>query len=781
MHDESLRRLRRDGGGLDALPFGPGDVTAGTESELQAVVVGARHSADLPITLERSRYLDNVRRRAGRGARKHGTLGSLERYLAGHPEGIWENSWVRFPRRLLGPWVELVLDHDLKADKSNPSAGYREDRERFEVREDGEDKVRVPISYLLKLSLADAIYGGNDSTPEIVSTGERLLSCFLNDNTSPETVSLRVVHASPEAGNGRVVVEETLRRYLLTQLLVAHANRRFELESTGQKCVIFSSPHPPVRQRLLNSCISDSFYREMFMSPCLSGWDRGEEKSRYMALCHEVLSRSHLNGVASLREAGIITRNLVVLPSTSNISLANNGTHLSLGSRRLSSMLAGQQDAGGFGEAHEKCLGDLSIKLLEHFLPLLVGHYSAAPYRLGFSDLHPERALGFLPHELDPPHLREVWRRWKAKSSNRILGRPLCPKGPVRLDRTMSRLLRLKGDFVPDYRLIDYPIALLSTRRSPALDGTLGNQDRLKADLQDLGIFDRRMSIYLPIRLREHRKMGFSGLESRGFSLFESLQGDMGPAVDLHLLLAALVWRWIAEGRWTHRDVPDDPFTESERRQIMFAAAIDLPDVCVRRRGPNRFLHRILRAARRTPGSRRLRGHVRVSITEYRRALLDLIERDGRELIAELGMERTIEDLRDRIDAPDERSASARLTRGILAEAGTASALDLDAESFNAAAETYYRERLRRRHMAEALEALATDARRLDRAASLEGKTRRALRSVLGPSTAQGFLARVRNDLLAESADPDDVCALIHLLLLLEWRDSSGKKEAERW
>ena len=99
--------------------------------------------------------------------------------------------------------------------------------------------------------------------------------------------------------------------------------------------MVYFAPHPPVRQKQLNDCISDAFYREMFMSPCLSGWDNGEAKHDYMKLCHQVLSRSQLNGVAKLREAGIIANNLVVLPELSNISLANNGTHVSLGSRKL--------------------------------------------------------------------------------------------------------------------------------------------------------------------------------------------------------------------------------------------------------------------------------------------------------------------------------------------------------------------------------------------------------------------------------------------------------------
>ena len=65
------------------------------------------------------------------------------------------------------------------------------------------------------------------------------------------------------------------------------------------------------------------------MSPCLSGWDRGEKKHRYMDLCHRTLSCSQLNTISKLKDAGIITNNLVILPNTSNTCLANNGTHVS--------------------------------------------------------------------------------------------------------------------------------------------------------------------------------------------------------------------------------------------------------------------------------------------------------------------------------------------------------------------------------------------------------------------------------------------------------------------
>ena len=47
-----------------------------------------------------------------------------------------------------------------------------------------------------------------------------------------------------------------------------------------------------------------------------------------------------------------------------------------------------------------------------------------------------------------------------------------------------SAALGFRGDRVPDFRLVDYPVSLLSTDESPALDGRLGNTERLKKDLE---------------------------------------------------------------------------------------------------------------------------------------------------------------------------------------------------------------------------------------------------------------------------------------------------------
>lgn len=86
------------------------------------------------------------------------------------------------------------------------------------------------------------------------------------------------------------------------------------------------------------------------------------------------------------------------LPKGINVSLANNGIHISIGSLKLGRLL--KDPRSGYTPFHEKYVGDLVIKITEHFLCLFPGTYSASPLRLNFEDFHPERALGFLPQYL---------------------------------------------------------------------------------------------------------------------------------------------------------------------------------------------------------------------------------------------------------------------------------------------------------------------------------------------------------------------------------------------
>jgi hypothetical protein len=589
---------------------------------------------------------------------------------------------------------------------------------------------------------------------------------FLNDNSSPETVSFYVVSLSPATGMGREAAKEMAQRFLLTQLLMMYANEGLGLRASGQRALVYFAPHPPVRQKLLNELVSDSFYRELFMNPCLSGWDRGEDKYRYMQLCHEVLSRSQLNAVIKLRDAGIITRNLIVLPSLSNISLANNGTHVSLGSRILTAMA---REGSRYGDSHEKYIGDLVIKIVEHFLPLFVGTYTAAPYRLDFSDFHPERALGFLAHELEDTHLHMLWRRWKKKARLTVFGQPVTPLGPLWLDKILSTLFCLKGDCVTDFRMVDYLVALLSTSESPALDGTIGNDSRLKRDLSQLGIFNEAMSLYLLYKLRPFRTMGFSGFEGRHYSLFTNFDTDMADGITLQALVTALAFKYIATGAVRHGDIPDSPEIESERRQIIFGTALDIATCNVRHDSSNCFLHHILTHTRKTRTSRRYHGYLRVRLQDYRLALLRTIEDNGQDLIDQFGAHDMMARLRDRVVNPDRHAVSNKLLAGILREGGVKSPFHLPADEFNSAAERYYRETLRVEQLSEALDLLGEDLVRIEQnhgEAATEKEFPAAMHAAAGSGGGVSFLRDVRSRVLNETADADTLCRCIHLTLL---------------
>ena len=749
----------------ESIPFGVNDVTAGSETELQAAVLGSREHVDLPIRIRESNYFANIVRRVASGDASTRAITDLEKYLNNNSENIWENSWVRFPMACLNESARKVFDYDLLSDKRKSDGSLRTDTHKFVFFDQGKEFVRVPISYVMKLALADVI-GSQESLPGMLRiTGTRLMDHLLNDNTSPETLSFNVVPIRLETGLGRALAKETSKRYLLTQLLVMYANRKFLLESNGQKALLYFSPHPPTRQKELNDCISDSFYRDLFMSPCLNGWDTGQTKHDYMCLCHQVLSRSQLNAVAKLREAGIITRNLVVLPNVSNISLANNGTHVSLGSAKLTGCLSSKSSR--FTASHEKFLGDLVIKIVEHFLPLFVGTYSAAPYRLGFPDFHPEKVLGFLPHELDYTHLRMIWRRWKKKAKLRIFGQPVTPFGVDPIDKALTTLFRVKGDFVPDFRLIDYLVSVMSTNKCPALDGKPGNIDRLRKDLSDLGVFDEKMAPYFLYRLREFSKMGFSGFEGRHYSLFQNMGTDMANAVNLQILVTALAFKLALLGRVSHHDIPDDPFIESERRQAIFGSAIGIPTFYVLKETSNVFMKRILEHTRGLRQSRRYPDYLRVYNQEYLIGLIRLIQAEGSDLVEMLDLKEAINDLGRRIQEPQEFSATGRFTNAILDIVGAKAPMNVNADVFNLSAETYYRSDLKRSHILEGLNFLREDLFLLDRSGEILNENySEAVVYALKDREMWKFLEGAGDDVLNERISLNTTKELIDLIII---------------
>ncbi len=746
---------------IDQLPFTSHDATAGSEDELQAVVVGSAAACDLPLSLRESRFFRNIARRSASGEAPAKTLSELQAFL-NDSHAVWENSWIRFPEARLSRCAREVFETDMNVVRDGALV-ERSDAGRFCLMQNGERWLRIPISYALKLALADLL-GTQPHMPEPMrQEAQRLMRHFLNDNTSPETTSFYIVEGDGERSLGERVAREAARRFLFTSLLMSWANQRFGLLENGQRALVYHAPVPSVRQEELSSCLSDSFYRELFMSPCLSGWNDGEAKYQYMHLCHQVLSRSQLNAVAKLREAGIIANNLVVLPSLTNVSLANNGIHVSLGSRSLDEQLR----CRNLTPDAEKRLGDLAIKIYEHFLPLFVGTYSAAPYRVGFTDFHPERLLSFLPHELDFTHLRLLWREWKEKAQLNLFGHRLTPYGPRGFDQFIAKLFGLRGDCVPDARLLTYPVAWLATEHSSALDGTPGNIERLSSELDELGIVDQRMSFYMPLRLREHARQGYSGFEARYYSLFPSYDRDMAPAISLQQFLLALSYRVALNGEITHEQIPDAASSESERRQPFFFAAAGLPAFYMHRDSHNQFLRHILTYCKKIRPSRRHAGYLRVPIQEYRRALLTYVRESASDLAEGMNVQSVLDDLATRCEG-EELQASHRLLKGILGDSGR-NAMRVEAREFNRMAEEFYREPLRKQHLREALLHLRQDVAELERSACSE--LRACLRHGVRIQDAGRFLNGIEERVVMEELSVHEMSALLNLLILLVWRE----------
>ncbi len=765
------------------IPYTGNDATCGIENEFQTSIKGNSPDVDLSIYIRESRYLRNLVKRAERGDLPGKSIAGIMEFLDENRNGIWENSWVRFPRNTLSNYADSIFRSDLRSDKCNPVSPERSDAWKFTVTHNGEECLRIPVSYMLKLALADSVSGGVYIHPVIRNAGEQFLGCFLNDNTSPEIVSFFPVKNSSENTAAENIRDQNLKSYLLTQMLVLYANRKFGLGTLGQEVSVYFSPHPPVRQKRLNELVTDSFYRELFMSPCLSGWDRGEEKHAYMNLCHQVLSRSSLNSILKLKEAGIISGNRVLLKGISNISLANNGTHISIGSSKLNSIL--KDTRSGYGSVNEKYFGDLAIKIFEYFIPLFCGTYTAAPYRLGYGDFHPENVLGFLSHELDYTYVRMIWRRWQKKADVRIFGNPAIPFGPEWFERLVSRTFRLKGDHVNDFRLIDYLVALLSTDESPALNGIPGNDEKLKQDLVSMGIFDSSMSVYTLYRLRSIAKNGYTGFEGRYYSLFHSLNSDMKHAVNLQVLITALAYKYILSGEITHSSIPDSPEAESERRQILFGSSIGIPTFYVKKGNTNVLMKKILSLAERSRNSGRYQGYTRIYNDEYRKALVKLLRRDGSDLIESFNMEDTVRDLEMRVSEPAIYSAAAKITAGVLDLAGEKRALDVPAGEFNRLAEKYYRENLREKHLRESLDVFMKSIKELDgRRWAESSEIKSALANTLGSRTAESFLDTHAEEIVSGTIPVQFLIAAIHLLLIdlhLDMNACSALKDSEKF
>ena len=276
------------------------------------------------------------------------------------------------------------------------------------------------------------------------------------------------------------------------------------------------------------------------------------------------------------------------------------------------------------------------------------------------------------------------------------MGRTITPFGPRWLDKTLADVLQLKGDLIPDFRLIDYLVTLLSTETCPGLNGVPGNHERLKQELSEMGVFDPRMSMYLLYRQRLLSSSGYSGFEGRSYSLFHSLQDDMAEAVDMQNLVTALACQYVQEGKVHHRDIPDQPSIESERRQIFFADAVGIPTFYVRANTGNRLLRKILSHVRSQRNSLRYKGYVRVKIDDYKLALLHILETDGANPIDQLGLAPRMQSLRRRL-TDNSASAYAKIIDAVQGE------LPRRRTPMNvSASERYYRTGLKQNHLSVA-------------------------------------------------------------------------------
>ncbi|MEM6456650.1 MAG: hypothetical protein AAF772_16285, partial [Acidobacteriota bacterium] len=584
----------------------------------------------------------------------------------------WPHARVRLDPQRLGRRALAVLADDLAR---RPSA----DRDRFAT---ADGRCRLPAGDALRLALIDALdaAGGGD-VRAVEAAIETLAGCFSNDNTAPETASLYVQDGS----DGRAVAAEAALRHLLVQLLTAWVNAAWGVRDEGQRLSVFAHPTPTVELRRLGDALSPDDFREALLNPCL-GWPSGPSKAAYMHLCHRVLGQHPARAEDALAAAGCAPARDAdrrAAARAAQVSLVHNGLHLSLGSRRLS--------AAGAPEAAVARVLAASVPEVEAFLPLFVGTFSAAPRALAPEDCTPLRRLAHAAHAIDADGLRGLWQGWSRRSDGRRSWRMRLGFGR----RAAPALLR-------DARLLDFPVALAARDGISAFDGRVDGDVRLAQTLDNAGIFDRRMSLYLPLKLRLRSRHGFAGLEGRMHSLCPRF-ADLAQLAQLQRLLQAHAMRMTAEtagagdaqARLRRRLTPA---AERARRLPMLAAALGAEHFVIDAATDDPAVDAALR---RTIGARRLAdGRLRVPTEAYRLALLGHLADAGRATVAALGADDTLRDLRQRLEAPDTESADGQLRAALRGELG--GRID-DPAMFQAQLDAHCRGPLRRMQTLEAI------------------------------------------------------------------------------
>jgi hypothetical protein len=230
----------------------------------------------------------------------------------------------------------------------------------------------------------------------------------------------------------------------------------------------------------------------------------------------------------------------------------------------------------------------------------------------------------------------------------------------------------------------------------------------------------------------------------------------------------AVAYKLALRGEFIHEQIPDDPTSESERRQPFFFSAAGLPAFYVHQDSRNQLLRTILLNCKKTRPSRRHPGYVRISIRDYRRAALAFLQQTGAELAESMNMQATLADLAARCD-DKQQEASHRLIASVMG-GPVASAMNLEAREFNRMAEDLYRDGLRREHLREAFSHLRQDYSALEKSAGDE--LRQRIRHGVRVQEPARFLQDVEPRLPADDLSLQEIAALLNLLLLLTEQDA---------
>jgi hypothetical protein len=241
----------------------------------------------------------------------------------------------------------------------------------------------------------------------------------------------------------------------------------------------------------------------------------------------------------------------------------------------------------------------------------------------------------------------------------------------------------------------------------------------------------------------------------------------MGNAADMQTLITALAYQYVLNGEVTHAMIPDTPEVESERRQIFFCAAVNLPFCYVKTDTRNRFLKQIVSRISHVRKSRRYPGHTRIRVKDYKQALVSTLKKDGSALIEDLRLHAVLADLQGRMQSPDTRSACGRLVNGILDSRKKQDPMACPGDVFNRDAEHYYQETLRKQHMAEGFKILISEFSGMNLWAGFrEPVFRDIIHTILPDTDMDHFLKQVKHPLMAHDLPAEQIKKLLFLIIL---------------